>query len=215
MQFMPKVLSVLAALSCVAAVPAQMRVMGGPAERAAAWMVFFGKGPSGRQEMGGIAVQYGQPKWKAAYDADFDKFEQTVKGKINRLGKDWWTTFASNFDLEVGGTHIPAGTYYLGVSCDQDGKFSLAFLDATKAMKDGNMPFGPQKWQPDHLAPVEFKKDVASEDVEKMTMALDKDAKDPSKATFTISWGKHQLVTDIHVLFGGAGSDGDKKENGK
>ncbi|MBL8756040.1 MAG: DUF2911 domain-containing protein, partial [Planctomycetes bacterium] len=143
-------------------------------------------------------VTHGQPEWKAEYDGMLDK----LKGKTNRLGKDMWTTFATSVPVEIGGAKVPAGSYVVALHCDNDGKFSLAMLDSTKAMQAGAMPFGPQKWTPDVTCPLTLNKDVAKEVAAKMTMELKADAKDPMQGTFTLAWGKHTLTAPLAIHAG-------------
>ncbi|MBL8748452.1 MAG: DUF2911 domain-containing protein [Planctomycetes bacterium] len=190
---LPLISAALAALCFALPTTAQdVQVFGGNSTRACSTVVLFGD-----KVMAGITVTHGQPMWKDEYDGMLDK----LKGKINRLGKDMWTTFMNSCDVEIGGAKIPAGSYVVGLQCDQEGKFSLAFMDATKAMKAGAMPFGPQKWTPDFSAPLTLNKDVAKEPVKEMAMELKADAKDLAKGSFTIAWGKHTLSSTmaIHV----------------
>ncbi|MBL9076666.1 MAG: DUF2911 domain-containing protein [Planctomycetes bacterium] len=190
----PLLTAALAALTFALPTTAQdVKVYGGQSQRACSTLVLFGD-----NIMAGITVTHGQPEWKAEYDGMLDK----LKGKLNRLGKDMWTTLLNSVDIEIGGTKIPAGSWVVGLHCDQDGKFALAFLDATKAMKEGTMPFGPQKWTPDHVAPLELKKDVATEAVQKMEIKLQADEKDPMHGTVTLAWGKHQLVGQLAIHAG-------------
>lgn len=171
----------------------KIQVFGGNSQRACSSLVLFGEGV-----MAGITVTHGQPEWQAEYDGMLDR----LKGKINRLGKDLWTTFLTSVPIEVGGVKVPAGSYVVGLHCDADGKFGLALLDATKAMQAGAMPFGPQKWTPDALCPLTLAKDVAAESVAKMTMELKAADGDPTKATFTLAWGKHTLTAPIVIHVG-------------
>lgn len=170
------------------------QVFGGTGQRANSTQILFGE-----NLVGGISVDHGQPMWKAEYDSMVDK----LKGRLNRLGSNWWTTFATSFDLEIGGAKVPAGTYFLGLDCDKDGKFGLAFLDAKKGMKHGAMPFpmdnkGAMNWKPDFVCPIELHKDAAAAVVEKMTMTIKVDGNDLT-GTFTIAWGKHELVGKVAV----------------
>lgn len=137
------------------------------------------------------SVTHGQPQWKDEYDGMLDK----LKGKMNRLGKDWFTTLISSAPIEIGGTKLPAGSYIVGLWCDKDGKFALAFMDAGKAMKDGVNPF--MEWKPELTAPMTLNKDVAKEPVAKMTMTFDAEKGGEGKGTFTIAWGKHTLTAPV------------------
>jgi hypothetical protein len=187
----PRLTAALAALTFTLPVAAQkVQVFGGNSQRACSSLVLFGDGI-----MAGVTVTYGQPEWQPEYEQMLDK----LKGKLNRLGKDLWTTFMNSCDIEIGGTKVPAGSWVVGLACDQDGKFGLAFLDATKAMQKGTMPFGPQKWTPDHTVPLELKRDASAEVAAQMRIELKADEQDPLHGTLVLSWGKHQLVGALAI----------------
>ena len=171
----------------------KIQVFGGAAERASSSLVLFGE-----NVMAGVTVTYGQPMWQPEYDTMLDK----LKGKLNRLGKDMWSTLLTTVPLEIGGTKVEPGSYVVGLMCDKDGNFQLALLDATKAAKAGTLPFGPQTWTPDVLCPLTLNKGGAKEAAEKMTMTLAADSKEPSNGTFTLAWGKHTLTGALKLHLG-------------
>lgn len=193
----PFVTTALAALCLSLPVAAQkVQVFGGNGDRAATSQILFGEGL-----MAGMSITYGQPVWKDSHNAMMEK----LKGKLLRLGKDWWTTFTTSSDVEIGGVKIAAGAYLLGLHCDKDGKFSLAGIDAGKAMKAGAMPWpmdeeGNMNWKPDFLVPLQLNKDASKESVEKLTMTLAANGDDLSKGTFTLAWGTHTLTAPMAVV---------------
>lgn len=136
-------------------------------------------------------LTHGQPEWKSEYDGMLDK----LKGKLNRLGKDWFTTLVTTSTLEIGGGKIPAGSYIVGLHCDDKGQFALAFMDASKATKDGVTPFA--EWKPEFTAPLTLNKDAAKDVVKLMTMTFTADEKNAGHATFTLAWGKHTLTAPV------------------
>lgn len=138
------------------------------------------------------SLTHGQPTWKDDYNGMMEK----LKGKINRLGKDWFTTLITSSEFEIGGVKIPAGSYIIGLHCDKDGKFALAFMDSSKAMKDGISPFAGD-WKPEIVAPLTLNKDVAKESVSLMTMTLKAEKDGGGKGTFTLAWGKHTLTAPV------------------
>ena len=146
--------------------------------------------------IGAMTLTHGQPIWQDKYNAQFD----TLKGKTNRLGKNLWTTFATTIPVAIGGVTVPAGNYVVGLHCDKDGKFGLAMLDGTKAMKTGAVPFGPQTWTPDVVTPLKLNKDITKDSVEKMTMTIALDKKSPMNGTFTLAWGPHTLTAAMKVM---------------
>ena len=195
------ILSAALAALCFAlpATAQKVQVFGGNSTRACSSVVLFGE-----NIMAGITVTHGQPEWQAEYDGMLDK----LKGKTNRLGKDLWTTFMTSVPLEIGGVKLAAGSYVVGLHCDDEGQFALAFLDSTKAMKDGLMPFGPQKWTPDAVCPMTLNKDSAKESVAKMLIEVKADEKEPTKGTVSIAWGKHTLTAPMAIHIGGGKTEG-------
>jgi len=193
---LPTLSAAFAALCLALPATAQkLHVIEGKGERAQTSVLFFGE-----NVMGGMQFIYTAPLWKDSYDGMFDQ----LKGKLHRLGKDWWTTFNTTADVDFGGTKVPAGCYVVGLECDKDGKFSLALLDATKAMKQGAMPFpvtedGGMNWKPEIRVPLTLNKDGAKESAEKMTMTLKVEGEDLAKGSFTFAWGKHTLTAPVAV----------------
>lgn len=173
----------------------KLRVFGGKGTRAASTLLMFGEGV-----MAGMSITYGEPVWQDQYDGMLDG----LKGKLHRLGKDWWTTFTTTTAIELGGQKIPAGAWLVGLQCDKDGNFGLTFLDATKGMQQGALPFpnqqtGEMNWKPDHVAPLTLNKGSAAEVASKMSIDIAADKADPTKGTFTIAWGKHTLTAPVVV----------------
>ena len=179
----PKLTSALTALCLALPVAAQQVTnYGGESTVASSTMLLFT--PSFECKAA-VVINHGQPEWNDDYTQMLDK----LKGRLNRLGKNMWTTFMNSAPIEIGGTTVPAGSYVAGLMCDKDGKFSLALLDAAKAMKQGLMPFGPQTWKPDVLVPMELHKDSSEESVKLMRITLTTEKDDPMHGALTIAWG--------------------------
>ncbi|MFT4840663.1 MAG: hypothetical protein ACI8UD_002991 [Planctomycetota bacterium] len=189
---LPILSAALAAICLTLPATAQkVQVFGGNGMRANSSVILYGA-----ELKAGITVTHGQPEWLDDYTDMLPK----LKGKTNRLGKDLWTTFMTSVPITIGGTAVPAGSYVVGLHCDKQGNFSLAMLDATKAMKKGAMPFGPQNWKADVMTPLKLNKNVAKKSVAKMMMTLAADKMDPMSGTFTLAWGPHTLTGEMKVL---------------
>jgi hypothetical protein len=187
------ILSAALAAICLSlpATAQKVQVFGGNGMRANSSLILFGA-----ELMAGITVTHGQPQWNDDYTEMLDK----LKGRTNRLGKDLWTTFMTSVPVSIGGAAVPAGSYVVGLHCDKQGNFSLAMLDAAKAMKKGAMPFGPQNWKADVMTPLKLNKNISKESVAKMTMTLASDKKDPMSGTFTLAWGPHTLTSALKIM---------------
>ncbi|MCA8951929.1 MAG: DUF2911 domain-containing protein [Planctomycetes bacterium] len=197
-------LTAAALLGLAAAAPSQnVQVFGEPHTRGATTQILFGDGI-----MAGISIEHGTPAWKDEYNGMLDH----LKGRLLRLGSNWWTTMTTSVDLEFGGQKVPAGAYLLGLHCDEDGKFAMTFLEATKGLKAGALPFATSEdrksmnWKPDFMAPLKLMKDASDEVAEEMHMELK--INPDLKGTYTLSWGKHQLVADVHVMTKGMAKKG-------
>jgi Protein of unknown function (DUF2911) len=146
---------------------------------------------------GQFAIDYGRPVWRKEYE-DAAKFDQMTKGKVYRLGSNFWTTLDSDIPLVVAGKTIPAGQWYLGLHRSDDGAtWSLVFID-------------PAKTRAEHMdasevgrAPVAFKAPMTTEQVgemkEKLTIDLLFQEANPKDVTLRIAWGKLQLSAPIQV----------------
>lgn len=161
-------------------------------ERAQA-MVFLAKmdGEQFAGAAGAMFLTYGQPDWKKELGAQADQ----MKGKIIRLGKDNWATLDNTPGVALGGVSVPAGVWYLGLACDQAGKWSLVCIDPVKAKAAGAWPYAPELAPRTHSVPLTH--DVLkTEEFAKLTVSLEADAKDPMQGTLVIGWGNHKLSTN-------------------
>jgi hypothetical protein len=146
---------------------------------------------------GQFAIDYGRPIWRKEYE-DTTKFDAMTKGKLYRLGSNFWTVLDTDIPLTIAGKTVPAGAWYLGLHRSDDGAtWSLAFID-------------PVKTRAAHLdaseidkATVEFKvpmtTEQASEMKEKLTIDLLFQEANPKDVTLKISWGKLQLTAPVQV----------------
>src|SRR5208283_2719107 len=68
---------------------------------------------------GQFAIDYGRPVWKSVYE-DPVKFGQMTKGKVWRMGSNFWTTLDTCLPLKISGKDVPVGYYYLGLHRSED-----------------------------------------------------------------------------------------------
>ena len=147
---------------------------------------------------GAITVDFGRPAWRKEYE-EANRFDLMTKGKVWRLGNNYWTILDSNLPIKIGGRDIPIGLWYLGLDRSADGKtWSLAFIDPVKARRGRHDGFTMQ------TVPVEFKLPMTTEKpaalTDKLTMTLTASKEDMKKVTLRISWGRVELTAPIQVL---------------
>jgi hypothetical protein len=175
--------------------PAIVAEGGQPDERASARVLYWNTKQN--TAAGQFAINYGRPVWKSVYE-DAPKFDAMTKGKVWRLGSNFWTDLESCVPLRISGREVPAGHYYLGLERSADGsQWSLAFIDPVKVRAAHLDAFDILK------APVEFKVPmsiVKSETKEeKLTLTLSHPKDDIRRVTLKVEWGSLALTAPIEV----------------
>src|SRR5262245_19897674 len=146
-----------------------------------------------------ITVDFGRPVWRHEYEQS-SRFDQMTKGKVWRLGNNYWTILDSNLPIKIAGRDIPIGLWYLGLDRSADGKtWSLAFIDPVKARRGRHDGFTMEP------VPVEFKVPMTPAAqpagvTEKLTMTLTAAKEDMKKVTLRIAWGRVELTAPIQVV---------------
>lgn len=199
----------VAALTIITALPSQ-QVVGGPdPDRKASNVFVF---TDDFQALAGVSISYSAPGWQDSYNGMLEQ----LAGNYTRLGKNWWTTFDTVGAIEIGGTKIEAGSYYLGLAVGPDGAFSLLLFDSMQAMKAGLLPFTTALYtgaaKAGVKAPLLFAKDSLKEVVVKMEIEIAADKQDPTTGRFSIRWGKHELSAPVKFQLAAAkGAEAAKK----
>ena len=111
-------------------------------------------------------------------------------GKVWRNGANEATTFVTNTDLMVGGTHVPAGSYTLFVIPNAD-KWTLII---NKKTGEWGIPY---KYESEELGRVDMKLATLPSSVENFTIAYDKTA---AGCTLREEWDTTKATVDISKM---------------
>ena len=146
---------------------------------------------------GQFAIDYGRPVWRKEYE-DTANFDKMTRGKVYRLGSNFWTTLDTDMPLTIAGKTIPAGSWYLGLHRSEDGAtWSLVFIDPAKARAAHVDASEIER------APIAFKAPMtveqAAESKDKLTIDLAFQKGNLKDVTLKIAWGKMQLSAPIQV----------------
>jgi hypothetical protein len=153
------------------------------------------------QGTGQFAIDYGRPVWKKDYE-DPAKFDPATKGKVYRLGSNFWTTLDSDMTLKISGVSIPAGSWYLGLYRSEDGSsWNLAFIDPAKARAAHIDASEIERAPVAFKAPMKIEK--ADEMREKLTIDLIFQKGDLKNVALRIAWGNLQLSAPVEVPVAG------------
>jgi len=168
---------------------------GQPDDRASARVLYWNTAKDGAA--GQFAIDYGRPVWKSVYE-DPVKFDQMTKGKVWRMGSNFWTTLDTCLPLKISGKAVAVGYYYLGLHRSDDGsKWSLAFIDPVKVRAARTDAFNIEK------APILFEVPMsiatAAGKPEKLTIELSYPKDNIRKVTLSIMWGSLALTAPIEV----------------
>jgi Protein of unknown function (DUF2911) len=146
---------------------------------------------------GQFAIDYGRPVWKKDYE-DTAKFDMMTKGKVYRLGSNFWTTLDSDMALNIAGTTVPAGLWYVGLARSADGAtWSLVFIDPMKARAEHIDASEINRATVAYKATMTIEQ--ATESKDKLTIDLVFKRGNPKDVTLRIGWGKLQLSAPVQV----------------
>jgi hypothetical protein len=167
--------------------PTQVQTFGGSFPRMSTRILYFGE----TAPLGQISIQYGQPDWKPEYD----RMLTEAKGTTQRLGRDVWTSLDTDLDLTIGGTEVPAGQWYLGLSIGEDGELSLMVMEAAAVRAQKGDAFMTDQCQAKINAPLKHTR--TDEQVDKLTIFLATEGKELGQADLEITWGTHKMTAAL------------------
>lgn len=168
---------------------------GQPDDRASARVLYWNSAKHGAA--GQFAIDYGRPLWKSVYE-DPVKFDTMTKGKLWRMGSNFWTTLDTCLPLKISGRRIAPGYYYLALHRSADGtRWSLAFIDPAKVRAARLDAFNVDK------APIAFEAPMASAQAtskpEKLTILLSYPRDNDRNVTLSVAWGTLALTAPVEV----------------
>ena len=159
-----------------------------------------------------VSVEYGRPSYKSSLgEGTFeDLLAKLPADRMWRAGANQVTTLATEIDLVVGGTKVPAGKYSLYVHCAESGEYSLAINTvlgqplgqvweaAPPELKEEPWPHFKyaEEIGDKEVARAPMKKAAASEPDDLFTISLTGDAEG---ALMTLSWGEHSWAIPLEV----------------
>jgi hypothetical protein len=148
---------------------------------------------------GQFAINYGRPGWKKDYE-DPAKFDPMTKGKVWRMGKNFWTSLDTCLPLKIAGKSVAPGYYYLGLQRSPDGAaWSLAFIDPAKVRSAHGDAFEIQKAKVEFTAPMTAAKAEGETEAQKLTVTFSYGKKNPRKVTLKVAWGNLALTAPIEA----------------
>ena len=175
---------------------------GGYQERGSARVLYWG--PRIDAALGQFAIDYGRPSWKKEYD-DVAKFDSMTRGKVWRLGSNFWTVLDTSIPLHIAGSEVDVGCYYLGLERSHDGStWQLVFIDPAKARGMRLDAYQIQR------APVLFRAPMtvepAGDVAEKLTITISYTKERIKDAKLSIAWGRLRLSAPVVATVGSGAS---------
>ena len=168
---------------------------GGPDDYASARVLYWNEKTD--SAAGQFAINYGRPVWKKVYE-DPAKFDALTKGKVWRMGSNFWTSLETQVPLSIGGKDIPVGHYYLGMRRSADGsQWSLAFIDPAEVRRAHLDAFQIQKGRIKFEAPMTLA--TAEGKPEKLTVTFSYPQDDIKNVTLRVAWGHLALTAPVKV----------------
>ena len=170
-----------------------------PDDRASARLLYWNETVD--EAAGQIAFNYGRPVWRKDYE-DPAQFDTMTKGKIWRMGSNFWSNLYTDLPITISGKSIKPGMYFLGLQRSADGSsWSLAFIDPVKVRKAHLDAFQIQRASVEFTAPMNIEA-AGTNTVEKLTIVLTAPKNDPKNLTLKVSWGHLALSAPVKVTVG-------------
>jgi hypothetical protein len=169
---------------------------GTPDEAASTRLAYF----AGESGVGQFAINYGRPVWRAEYD-DTGKFDQLTKGKVWRMGSNFWTSLYTDLPLTISGKAVAPGFYFLGLERSADGSsWRLAFIDPVKVRNAHTDAYNIQAAHVEFTVPMNL--EPRAEPAQKLTVTLAHNEGDLQNATLQVAWGRLGLTAPVKVTLG-------------
>ncbi|HEY6292514.1 MAG TPA: DUF2911 domain-containing protein [Terriglobia bacterium] len=167
-----------------------------PDDRGSARLLYWNE--TANTAAGQIAVNYGRPVWRKDYE-DPAKFDSITKGKVWRMGSNFWSNLYTDVPVSIGGKAIAPGFYFVGLQRSADGSsWSLAFIDPVKVREARIDAFDIRKATVRFTAPMTIEPS-SSDTVEKLTITLSHPENDIRDATLKVAWGHLALTAPVKV----------------
>ncbi len=192
----------LIACCSISAAPAQQRrdfwVYGQVVEQRGASRIGYWK-RNVNAGLGEVVVDYGRPVWKDNY---VNQLDQLTRGKMWRMGDNYWTLLDTNLALEMAGVEVSVGLYYLAVRRSPDGSnWDLVFIDPVRSREKGLDSYDVGT-RPDEIpilfsVPLVFEESAAP--VEQLTILLSLDQGSQTKGRMRLSWGNLALSAPLKI----------------
>lgn len=179
------------------ALPAQYFLSVGSEARQSTRATWLGR--SGEQS---VVLEYGQPQWRAAYEAVVVQLAPLP----TLLGKGAPTTLRTDVALAFGEQTLPRGRWYVGVRRNERQAWALVLFDADKADATGRGTSGLHAGEPDLHVPMQFSRE--KEVVDRFEITLRDDKRAPRSLTLGIAFGPFRVVTSVVPEFDNRKPDG-------
>ncbi len=187
------------AMSNPAALAQEIRLFAaGPLRERASTRIVLWKGD---RPHGQYVIQFGRPVWKKDYGGD--QLGQLTRGKIWRLGNNFWTTLDTGMKLRIGDAEVPAGYYYLAVWRSQDGEAWELLLIDPKECRERRLDAYEVETLPGQvpiLSRAALKFENVEDSQERLVIRLAPVEGSPTRAALQIRWGNLKLAADIAAL---------------
>lgn len=176
----------------------------GGEQRGATRIIYFDRtiGAPWDTSPGQVAIEFGQPAWKANYAAIADealgKGESQGSPRQWRLGQNLWTNLDTRFPLRFGEVQVPMGYYYLALEGSAQG-VDLLFIEpaALDGLRFDAWHTGRRELPVAYRAPLTHERLMGVAPVLDIQLGLP--TEDPRDGTLEIRFGPWRLSTAFRM----------------
>jgi hypothetical protein len=132
-----------------------------------------------------ITISYGSPRIRGRKIMG----QLVPYGQVWRTGADEATSLKTTADLDIGGTHVPAGSYTL-YTLPSDGTWKLIINKQTGQ-------WGTEYDESQDFARIDLAKSALAKPQEEFTMKFEKSS--PDSATLVLEWETTKLTVPVRI----------------
>lgn len=139
------------------------------------------------------AIDHSLPEWNSSRDEQLG----TIKpGMRWRLGSDFWCNLDTHAALDIGGTTVEPGQYYLVLERGEENSWSLVLLDADKVRAKKLDAFQAGTETSGHGIVIAMESKSEAENTEKLTVGF---VTDDDVTTLVVAWGPHRMSVPVKI----------------
>lgn len=160
----------------------------GSTRGAARIFYWFGDGSAGQ-----LVVDHGRPSW----NPQFQRFLDEPADRRWRFGENFWTTLDTNIPIEIGGSELDVGLYYLVLENSVDHGLRILALDPDEVRRRRLDAYEANETDGGIAIPLSVEKASGTRPAQRLAIDLVVDRTAKNRATLHVRFGQNHLTAPV------------------